>query len=64
MTHDTIQEAGVSLVTGMLLSLGGAALWPEVIHGLAVLCTGVATAICVFFVTRWLKKTFPENEKH
>jgi uncharacterized membrane protein YraQ (UPF0718 family) len=56
---------------GKVLGLSGASTWiasslmPEVVHGVITLLFAVASCILVFFINRWLKKTFPDkkNEK-
>lgn len=46
-------------IMGFSLSIGGAAIAPEVIHGFAVIITGLISTVCIFFVNRWLKNKFP-----
>ncbi len=63
MTDDVkenIANAGRSAITGGGISFGSASLWPETVHGFAVLITGVLTAVVVFFVNKWLKRKFPD----
>lgn len=47
-------------ILGALLSTGLASLWPEAIHGFAVVATAIAGAVAVFFTNRFLRKKFPE----
>lgn len=65
MTHEIktiILDAGEGAVLGGGTSYGLSTIWPETIHGLAVLFTGLGTATAVFFLNRWLRKRFPENK--
>lgn len=52
-----ITEGGVF---GTILSTGMASIWPEAIHGAAVVGTAIAGTIAVFFTKRILRKKFPE----
>ncbi len=61
MDHDFLNSALEWLkdaIAGFSLSIAGAAIMPEVIHGFAVIFTGLVSTVCIFFVNRWLKKTF------
>ncbi len=57
ITGDVLEGVGI----GTLLSAGMASLWPETIHGLAVVVTAILGAVAVFFTNRLLRKKFPEG---
>jgi hypothetical protein len=62
MTHEgqTTTDVVISGTLGFLLSIGGAEVMPELIHGAAVFFTGLLTATGVFFIQRFLRKKFPD----
>ncbi len=45
-------------IAGFGLSIAGAAMMPEVIHGFSVILTGAISTIIIFFINRGLKKIF------
>lgn len=49
---------------GTILSVWSASVWPESIHGLAVVITSVAAAVSVFFTNRLLRKKFPSHKEN
>jgi hypothetical protein len=55
---DTIWEWIKDAALGFTTSFSLAAIWPEVIHGVAVVVTGIISTTIIFFLNRWLKKTF------
>ncbi len=61
MDHDFLNDIWEWLkdaIAGFSLSIVGATIMPEVIHGFAVILTGLISTTCIFFFNRWLKKTF------
>lgn len=56
-------DAGEGIAIGIPLSIWSARVWPETIHGTAVVITAIAAAIAVFFTNRLLRKKFPDELK-
>ncbi len=64
MTHEVkiaLIDAGEGISIGTILSTGMAGIWPETIHGLAVVATALVSATAIFFYNRFLRKKFPEK---
>lgn len=59
-----IYDSSEGVALGSILSVGAANLWPETIHGFAVVATAIISAVSVFFTNRYLRKRFPENGKN
>ncbi len=49
------------LAFGMTLSGVISKIMPEAIHAASTIITGLAVTACVFFLNRWLRKTFPDK---
>jgi hypothetical protein len=62
MANHTITDIVEGVSIGAILSIGGAKIMPELIHGAAVFFTGLATAAGVFFLNRFLRKKFPDGK--
>lgn len=58
MTKEDLKQILFSLAEGFGLSGGTAMIWPEVIHGVAVVITGIISTIAIFFTNRWLHKKY------
>lgn len=58
----------VTILTDIVFGLGlsgiMAQLMPEAIHAISTIATGLTLTCCVFFLNRWLRKTFPEKREH
>jgi len=50
------------LIFGLSFSGFMASIMPEVIHGVSTIVIGLALTTAVFFLNRWLKKSFPEKK--
>lgn len=61
MANHTVNDIVEGVGIGSILSITGAALMPEVVHGVAVVLTGLLTACGVFFLNRFLRKKFPDK---
>lgn len=59
MTHDQISDGIEGAAIGTILSTTFAGVWPEAVHGAAVVVTAAVSAVAVYFVQRWLRKKFP-----
>lgn len=53
-------DLGEATAIGGGASWGYSQIWPETLHGFAVVLTAVAGAAAVFFTNRFLRKKFPE----
>ena len=64
MTHEIkaiVYDAGEAVIIGGGYSYGMAQIMPEMIHGAMVIATGIVTALTVFFLNRYLRNRFPDN---
>ncbi len=62
MNWRNVNDGAEGLAIGSLLSAGSASVWPETIHGAAVVATAIFSAIAVFFTNRYLRKRFPDGK--
>lgn len=62
MANHTVNDIIEGIGIGSVLSVTGAALMPEAIHGFFVVLTGLVTAAAVFFLNRFLRKKFPDEQ--
>jgi hypothetical protein len=58
LIKEFLESAGLT-GTGMV---GAKVLIPEVVHGFLTVSFAIVSCIIVFFINRWLKKTFPEKK--
>ena len=50
------------LIFGLSFSSFIASIMPEAVYAVSTIATGLALTTSVFFLNRWLKKSFPEKK--
>jgi hypothetical protein len=65
MTHPKNELLAILTDLAFGLGLSGivAKIMPEAVHAISTIITGLTLTACIFFLNRWLRKTFPEGKR-